>query len=296
MYNKLLFYNDENLKSIELIFTKREFDTLKNNLEWIFDSDSSVIKPKNDSLDQISFSYLLKIFPSIEEIGFENFNYVSFDDSCLNPFTLYAEFWKHNVGLEIGPITSADGIFLTPKEGRQRIERKFSVSKNKLLEYSLWYDEYGLYGIFKTDINLFSGFYHPINGLFMMKNESEFSSLQKKIEKFKNIKMKKYSNDKRLFLRVISVYDLSTSELKYRILNNNFSIFPLINYITPYKGDELLIKSYEIDSVISEDYLIYTNEGIDFDFAKNRYFFETIIADEFIYNYNDLINGLEYEE
>ncbi|WP_129583003.1 DUF7683 domain-containing protein [Flavobacterium cyanobacteriorum] len=97
-----------------------------------------------------------------------------------------------------------------------------------------------------------------------------------------------------LFLRVINVYDINSKELKYRIIDTEFSESGIENLLTPYKNDEdLFLRSYEITLEIAA-YIqkMYINK-IDFDFSKNLYFLETVAPKDFLYSYKEFLNNLK---
>ena len=64
--------------------------------------------------------------------------------------------------------------------------------------------------------------------------------------------------------------------------------------LEPYPGDEdLYFRSYEVNEKIAEYINASYYNPIAFNFNNNRYFLETLAAENFIYSYEEFIKDLE---
>lgn len=242
-----------------------QFITFINNQDQYFNNmnvDYAFVFKKKD---WINFG----LFP---DFNFNDFSYIGTDIVKIENLKTYDEDLKNQYySLTNGPL----GIhynFHEPIDGR--------IVDYDGLYYKLWYHEYGLFKRINTNYKNY-GFYNPETGLLVMKNEKDYKMVKRKME---NMDIKKKEQNFK-FLRVISVYDKFNKTLRYRIINDFFSIIPLSNFIEHYENDELYLRAYEITNEIYEDLIITVNEAFDFDFSRNSYFFETIKAEELLYNY-----------
>lgn len=97
------------------------------------------------------------------------------------------------------------------------------------------------------------------------------------------------------YVRVISVYDKKTKELKCRILNEEFNYNSFAFYhLKPFKNDEgIFFRSYKISKSLAKKYAKWSYLDIDYDFEKNNYYFETLEASRFYYSQDELFENLD---
>lgn len=154
--------------------------------------------------------------------------------------------------------------------------------------FYLWKHELGLFQVLNHEKKTL-GFIDSQTHYLIGKTLNQVYDFKKQIRKMKEIE------DNKFYVRVISVYSKSTDELKYRILNTEFnnSGFAFHN-LKPIEGDEhIYLMSYEITKEIANDYVLWTELPLEFNFEKHRYFFETLNADAFSFPYNELLKLAE---
>lgn len=172
---------------------------------------------------------------------------------------------------------------LIPIENRPTFESRYGKC--------VWLQEFGLFQILEGK----KGYYNPLSKCLCFKNYGDYNKYLEEIICLKTIEKKVKNMEDKTFVRVISVYDKTTKELKYRILNEefNYNSFAFYN-LKPFEGDEgIFFRSYKITKSLAKKYADWSYLIIDYDFINNEYYFETLEASKFFYSQNELLEDLE---
>ena len=275
----LYLSNKRNLK-YKIVFNNSEISSLIPNIEWVKDNDYNFVT-KNDQLSKTEIKNILKSNPKLDFLNLNDFVEVS--NVICRSFTIF-EFFKRK-SLFLGNKTvQIMGEQVTPIDNCPT----FSFGSNKYV----WRSELGLFEIMTDNHSV--GFYNSSSRSLVFKTINQYDKYLEEINFFKS-KLENYmeKEDKERYVRVITVYDKTTKELKYRILNEefNYNSFAYIN-MNPNENDELFFKSYLITEKIAKEYLDWAYVDIDFDFNKNEYYFETLNAETFSYSLADVFKEI----
>lgn len=276
----IIYLSNKIHSKYKIVFDKSEIISILPMIEWVKGDDYTFVT-KNDRLSKTEIKKILKFNPKLDFLYVNNVVEVS--NVICRSFTII-ELFKYKTHF-LSTITS-------PIMGEQIIPidncPTFSFGNN----IYVWRSEIGLFEIMKDNYSV--GFYNALTRSLVFKTINQYDKYLEEINFFKT-KLENYmeKEDKERYVRVITVYDKATKELKYRILNEefNYNSFAYIN-MKPFENDELFFKSYLITEKIAKEYLDWSYVDIDFDFKKNEYYFETLNAETFSYNIADVFKDI----
>lgn len=274
----VLYVYQNNYEKFKILFNKNEIQKVFKSINWSYDLEIGYYS-KNDFLATDEINALKENFPL--NVFANKEYYYSIDLGCPLGFNL-------NEYIELK--SKSYNSILAKKIGDQILPIENSPTfkfNNKLL---IWKSNLKLYKILIDGVH--SGYFCPEKKTVVFNNINKYSKYLKELNFFKRKKsnMEKEFGAERL-IRFISVYNKSNNELKYRILNEefNYNSFAYFN-LKSFDNDPYFLKSYEIDKELSEVYLNCSDLDIDYDFANNRYFFETLNANQFIHGIDEFVN------
>lgn len=286
MYNCVIIQNKENDTYLKFLFTKKEFQFIKNYFFWEIGPEGFIINSE-DHFTGKQLKEFVKLFPYISEDYSIDDNYISFHSG------IYFFQIKEYLNEKFYPFEkgACNCIYaqLTPINGRPR----FTFGDSYIVE---WFHEFGLYkkkSILDTSKTFFI---HPFTRNYTFDKKEDYIPFIEKVKKEKE-KMENLKHDKNQFIRVINVYDKLTQELKYRIINEEFLSSGLDTVIKPFENDDVIfMRSYRIDEEIAA-YIIRMFEKVpDFNFERNEYYLETLAAKDFIYDYKDFADSIDIND
>jgi len=284
MENSIILVKKETNLWTQILFTKQEFDLLKNNFYWHRGSDD-IITNYEDTITGAQLKIFKKVFTFISE----DFNLDQYDISFYPVqrfFTVekFLEDWL--LPLKKGPSRCTYDQIIPIRN-----KPTFSYGDSTILE---WYHEYGAFKKIRLTDNT-EWFVHPNTLYFLFNDDNGYRTYLIK----RDIKRKKLEHimgnfNNQFFIRLINVYDKFSKELKYRIVNDEFMESGLNEFIIPIAGDDILLfnsylVTYEMAEFINERY----DNKIDFNFNDNVYYLETLSANDFIYSYEDFVKDLD---
>lgn len=273
MYNVLDLTSKENNRLVmRVLLSTEEMTELFPHIVWT--EYEGIIDSENDILSPQEYQHL-----NIDVLK-ENYSV------CLA--TQYAgEFFT------IGELTSFLAWPLnepfSPRFGEQVIPIDNRPTFENYYTY-IWREDMWVFEVRRKNKKLY--FIHPKTYRVLFVNENQYQEYLNYYEamrtNFENI-----TPDNQRLVRVITVYDKKSNELKYRILNSEFDMNSIGQlYLDPIAGDEyLFLRSYEITKPLAKK--IKSIYNFDFDFEKNRYFFETLNANDFTMSYEELKRLIE---
>lgn len=261
-----------------LILEKIQIQEFVNVIKWIIPEDN-YIYTKNDILSKQEVNGIVKKKPNLSflkdyKIEVENANLTGFllKDFIRNKTILPQKGVSFNLFNQIIPI-------------------KNKPTFESIYGKCVWLQEFGLFQILEGN----KGYYNPINRCLCFKKYKDFDKYLEEIDCLNKVEQKmKHMKFDKYFVRLISVYDKKTKELKYRILNEefNYNSFAFHN-IKALEGDEgIYFRSYKITKTLAKKYADWSYLDIDYDFNKNEYYFETLEANSFFYSQKELLSDI----
>lgn len=285
MYNSIILFKKHEFHGIRLLFTKAEFNKMKNKFSWKIGPEGFVVQQK----DYLNKKDLTTLKNEILTDFFEDFNIkdyqVQFSQGVyfFDRKEVYASYFAP---IHKGACPYMYGDQIAPKT------RPRQIHHNNSLE---WYQEYGLFKSKNLKTNEIC-FTHPKTGYPLFKKENDYLNyLTKRESEMRTAKRKLKDLDS--YIRLINVYSKEDKRLLYRIVFREFYTLGIMNMIEPYKGDDVyFFRSYKINKRIAS--YIYNNSDnllINFNFDKYEYFMEVMRAEEFVYTYEEFVDGLKYD-
>lgn len=267
MYNVLDLASKKNRLVMRILLSIEEMTQLFSHIVWT--EYDEILSPKNDILLAEEYSHL--------DIDVLKENYIT----CLS--TQYAgEFFTIDETIDYlicplnNPFPPIFGEQVMPIDSRPTFENYYTY---------IWREDMMVFEVRRKNKKLF--FIHPNSYRVLFIDENQYIEYLNYYESMKTY-FESITPDKQRLVRVINVYDKKSNKLKYRILNPEFeknSIGQI--YLNPIEGDEyLFLRSYEITKPLAKKIKYIYN--FDFDFEKNRYFFETLNAEDFTMSYEEL--------
>lgn len=278
----MIIYNSNKRHSkYKVIFIRSEIGNLISNIKWERDVDYTFVT-KNDRLSKTEIKNILKSNPNLDFLNTDSF--FEIENAICRNFSVH-EYLKQK-SLYLGNKTSQImGEQIVPVNNSPT----FSFGLNKYV----WRSELGLFEILDEE-NECTGFYNSLTRSLVFKELHQYDKYIEEINFFKS-KLENYmeKEDKERYVRVITVYDKVTKELKYRILNEefNYNSFAHMN-MQPFENDELFFKSYLITEKLAKEYSGWAYIDVDFDFTKNEYYFETLNAETFTYSVSEIFKEI----
>lgn len=279
----MIFYINKETKEgyfscFKLILEISEIRKFVGFIKWII-SEDDCIYTKNDILSKQEVSEIIKINSNL---GFLKDYKVEIDEGNIQGFLL-KDFIKNKKILPQKGVAYDLSHQLTPVNNRPTFQSRHGKC--------VWIQEFGLFQILDGN----KGYYNPLNKCLCFKNYEDYEKYIKEIECLKTVIKKVNNMEDKTFVRIISVYDTKTKELKYRILNEefNYNSFAFYN-LNPFEGDEgIYFRSYKITKSLAKKYADWSNLIINYDFENNDYYFETLEASKFLYSQNKLLEDLK---
>lgn len=272
--------SNKNFSKFEVVLTKLEIISFIPTIKWIKDDDYTFIT-KNDRLSKTEIKNILKINPSYDFLN-DN-DSIEVENAICRNFSI-EEYVNNKIILPKKGVSPVLGEQIAPIDNCPT----FSFGSSKYV----WRSELGLFEIMTDNYSV--GFYNSLTRSLVFKTLNQYDKYLEEINFFKS-KLENYmeKEDKERYVRIITVYDKATKDLKYRILNEefNYNSFAYIN-MQPLEDDELFFKSYLITEKIAKEYLDWSYVDIDFDFSKNEYYFETLNAKTFSYSIIDVFKNV----
>ncbi len=271
--------NEGYFSCFQLILERSQIQEFLEVIKWVIPEDD-YIYTKNDTLSKQEVNKIIKINPNLDF------------------------FKNHKIEIEEGNV---QGFFvkdfisnktILPQKGvaYELSQQLMPINNRPTFEYLgnrfVWLQEFGLFQILDGN----KGYYNPLSKSLCFKNYEDYKKYLDEIDCLKNIE-KMINNmdvEDKKYVRIISVYDKKTKELKYRILNEefNYNSFAFYN-IKPFEGDEgIYFRSYKITKSLAKKYANWSYIMIDYDFEKNDYYFETLEASKFFYSQKELLEDL----
>ncbi len=261
----------------KLLLEKSHIQRLVNSIQWIIPEDD-YIYTKNDTLSKQEVNKIIKINPNLDFL--KNYK-IEVDEANIEGFIL-KDFIENKTILPQKGVGYELAQQLTPINNRPT----FEYLGNKCI----WIQELGLFQILEGN----KGYYNPLNKCLCFKRYEDYNKYLNEINCLKNIEKKTKNMEDKSYVRIISVYDKKTKELKYRILNEefNYNSFAFYN-LKPFEGDEgIYFRSYKITKSLAKKYADWSYLLIDYDFEKNNYYFETLEASKFFYSQKELLKEI----
>jgi hypothetical protein len=264
----------------KVVLTKLEINNLIPSIKWIKD-EMYLFNTANDCLSKNEIKSILKSNPIYDY--FNTNDYFEIDIAISRSFSV-KEYLEGKTILPKKGVSPVIGEQVVPIDDCPT----FLFRKNNYV----WKSELGLFEIVSGKNSV--GFYNSITRNLVFKSLNQYDKYLEEINFLKS-KLENYMEKENIerYARVITVYNKSTKELKYRILNEefNYNSFAYLN-ILPLENDELFFKSYLITEKLANEYLDWSYLDIDFDFSKNEYYFETLNAETFSYSLVDLFKDI----
>lgn len=274
----IIYISNNNYSKQKIILSESEIINIIPNIKWVKDDDY-LFAAKNDRLSKSEIKNIIKSNP--------NFDFL-IDNDCIEIDTTICRDFSVKEYLKNKTIEPKKGV--SPVFGSQTIPTNNSPTFLIGSERLVWKSEIGLFE--KTINNYLLGFYNNLNKSLVFKELKQYDRYLEEIIILESLKEKYMAKEER-FVRVITVYDKSTKELKYRILNEEFNYNSFAHFnITPIENDELFFRSYLITEKISKQYLDWAYIDVDFDFDKNEYYFETLSAETFTYSLSEVFKTI----
>lgn len=268
----ILKISNGKLSKYKVVLKIEEIFNLIPHIDWIKD-DIYIYTSKNDKLSEKEKKSIIDSNPHydflISNDCIEIDNVICRDFNIVDFFKIKSQFVNNKtaliIGEQINPIDNCPA---------------FSIG-NYLY---VWRCEISLFEVLFNNQSI--GFYNSITRSIVFKKISQYDKYIEEVNFFKS-KLENYMEKEKeeRFVRVITVYDKYTKELKYRILNEefNYNSFAHIN-IQPFENDEFFLKSYLITKKLAKEYSDWAYIDVDYDFSKNEYYFETLNAETLTYS------------
>ena len=273
--------SNKNFSKYEVALAKSEINNLIHNIKWVKD-DSYTFVTKNDRLSKTEIKNILKSNPNFD--FFINNDCFEIENAICRNFSINEYLEKKTILPQKG-LSPVMGEQISPVDNCPT----FSFGSSKYV----WRSELGLFEIITDNYSV--GFYNFLTRCLVFKTINQYDRYLEEVNFFK-LKLENYmeKEDKERYVRVITVYDKTTKELKYRILNEefNYNSFAHIN-MKPLENDELFFRSYLITEKLAKEYSSWAYIDVDFDFSKNEYYFETLNAEAFSYNLADIFKDIK---
>jgi hypothetical protein len=274
----MIFYvSNHSYSKFSVVLKESEVRKIVRSIDWITDEHGFYVS-KNSSLSRLEIKKIVEVLPNFDFLK-EHFK-IEIDLAVCESFSVL-EYIQAKTRL--APKTAS------PLFSEQRAPIDHCPTFQYGEEFYLWKFDMGLFEV-KTKNGRILGFYNPFVNHLVFKTLDQYDSYLNEINILKeklSFAMNTENNDR--YVRLINVYDKTTKELKYRILNQEFNYNSFAHFnLKPIENDPFFFGSYLITESLAEEYLEYTSLDIDFDFAKNEYYFETLNASNFVYATKDV--------
>lgn len=265
-------------RCFNLILEKSQIQEFLNEIKWVI-PEEDYIYTKNDTLSKQEVNGIIKKNPNLDFI--KNYE-TEVDEGNIQGFLL-KDFIKNKTILPQKGVAFNLFSQIAPIKNRPTFESIYGKC--------LWLQEFGLFQILEGN----KGYYNPLSKCLCFKNYGDYNKYLEEINCLKTVEKKVKNMEDKTFVRVISVYDKTTKELKYRILNEefNYNSFAFYN-LKPLEGDEgIFFRSYKITKSLAKKYADWSYLIIDYNFENNDYYFETLEASKFYYSQQELLENLK---
>lgn len=266
------------LSCFKLLLEKSQIQKLINSIQWIIPEDDCIYT-KNDTLSKREINKVIKINPDFYFL--KDYN-IEVDEGNVTGFLLKDFITNKTTLPEKG---AAFNLFsqIIPIKGKPAFE--FLGSK------CVWIQELGLFQILEGN----TGYYNPLNKCLCFKEYEDYNKYLDEINCLKSIEERINNMEDKKYVRIISVYNKQTGELKYRILNEefNYNSFAFYN-LKPFENDEgIFFRSYKITKSLAKKYADWSRLIIEYDFENNEYYFETLEASNFFYSQKEFLEDIK---
>lgn len=272
--------SNKTISKYKIVLTKNEIERIIPNIKWV-KSDDYLFDTANDRLSKNEIKHILKSNPMYDFLI--NNDCIEIENAICRDFTI-SEFLKRKSLFIKNMTAQIMGNQIAPIDNSPTFSFGNSIY--------VWRSEMSLYEVITNGHSI--GFFNSLTRSLVFKTIDQYNKYLEEIN-FLKLKLQNFmeKDDKERYVRVITVYDKKTKELKYRILNEefNYNSFAYIN-MQPFESDELFLKSYLITEKLAKEYSEWSYVDVDFDFNKNEYYFETLNAETFFYSVSDLFKQI----